>query len=91
MKLHASWKSNCSSIHYRYDLMKQCWKELPDKRLTFSELVTTISTSLEAIAGYLDLAVSPLTPAGISERSYLVAVTATDEDDDDMELVHNLN
>ena len=61
--------------------MKQCWKELPDKRPTFSELVTTISTSLEAIAGYLDLTVSPLTPAGISEsESYLVAVPAADED-----------
>ena len=45
-------------------MMKVCWKELPDKHPTFSELVTTISTILEAIAGYLDLTLTPLTPAG---------------------------
>ena len=92
MKLHTSWESNCSSIHYRYDIMKQCWMELPDKRPNFSKLVTTISTSLEAIAGYLDLTVSPLTPAGNSESgSHHVTVTIADEDGDNMELVHNLN
>jgi len=44
--------------------MKECWKELPDKRPTFSELVTTISTSLEAIAGYLDFTAAPFTADG---------------------------
>jgi len=66
--------------------------DLPDKRPTFSELVTTISTSLEAIAGYLDFTAVPQTPDGNSESgSYHVNVTVADEDGDNMELVHNLN
>ena len=54
-------------IHHRYNIMKECWEELPDNRPTFSDLVTTISASLEAIAGYMDLILSssvPLTPPG---------------------------
>ena len=63
--------------------MRECWKELPDNRPTFSDLVTTISTSLEAIAGYLDLTVVPLIPSGNSKSgSYHVTVTVTDEDND---------
>ena len=50
--------------------MKECWKELPDKRPTFSELVTTISTSLEAIAGYLDFTAVPQTAAGNYDSEY---------------------
>ena len=33
--------------------MSDCWV-VPDKRPTFSDLVTTLSTALEGIAGYLD-------------------------------------
>ena len=41
--------------------MKQCWEKEPEKRMTFSELVTLISTSLEDMSGYLDLTTPSLT------------------------------
>ena len=34
--------------------MSDCWVVVSDKRPTFSDLVTTLSTALEGIAGYLD-------------------------------------
>ena len=37
-----------------YSIVLRCWCENADKRPSFSELVTDITTSLEAIAGYLD-------------------------------------
>ena len=40
---------------YRYYVMTECWQEEPEKRPTFSEVVTVISTILEGMAGYLDL------------------------------------
>ena len=33
----------------------QCWDKEPENRLTFSEFVSVISTSLEGMSGYLDL------------------------------------
>ena len=39
----------------RYDMMRECWEGEPWKRPNFSQLVTVISTSLEGMAGYLDL------------------------------------
>ncbi|CAI8021113.1 Tyrosine-protein kinase transforming protein SEA [Geodia barretti] len=38
-----------------FDMMSKCWEEHPEERLTFSQLVTVISTSLEGMAGYLEL------------------------------------
>ena len=35
--------------------MLECWKENPDERPTFSQLVVTISSQLEGLAGYLDV------------------------------------
>ena len=35
-------------------LMCECWREDPDGRPTFSDLVSTISESLEGLAGYMD-------------------------------------
>ena len=35
--------------------MLECWKENPDERPTFSQLVVTISSQLEGMAGYLDV------------------------------------
>ena len=43
--------------------MRECWHEVSEKRPTFSKLVTVISTSLEAMAGYLDLTTQRLAPA----------------------------
>ena len=72
--------------------MNECWKEFPEKCLTFSDLVTTISTSLERIAGYLDLAATQLTPAGNigSEYNHLL-VTITDVHDESQRQVHSLD
>ena len=39
-------------------MMRQCWDKEPENRLTFSELVSVISTSLEGMSGYLDLTTS---------------------------------
>ena len=44
-----------------YEMMGQCWEREPEKRLTFSELVTVISSSLEDMSGYLDLTAPSLT------------------------------
>ena len=44
----------------RYDVMKECWERQSWKRPSFSQLVTVISTSLEGMAGYLDLNSPPL-------------------------------
>jgi len=35
--------------------MQKCWKEEPHKRPDFSKLVVTISLTLEAMAGYMNL------------------------------------
>ena len=35
--------------------MLECWKENPDERPTFSQLVSSISSHLEGLAGYLDV------------------------------------
>ena len=42
-----------------YEAIIQCWKEHPDKRPTFSELVHTISGLLTGIANYLDFSTQP--------------------------------
>ena len=49
----------CFSLSY--EMMGQCWEREPEKRLTFSELVTVISSSLEDMSGYLDLTIPSLT------------------------------
>ena len=41
--------------------MMKCWNKSPAQRPRFSELVTEISTSLEGMAGYMELSTEPLT------------------------------
>jgi len=38
--------------------MQSCWESEPEKRPQFSELVSTISSILESVAGYLELTMS---------------------------------
>ena len=41
-------------FHNRFCVMMTCWKENPDKRPTFDELVNTISSILKPLADYMD-------------------------------------
>ena len=41
-----------------YSLLLHCWDEQPEKRPSFSELVVTIATMMEAVGGYLSLNVT---------------------------------
>ena len=38
--------------------MQSCWESEPENRPQFCELVSTISSVLESLAGYLELAMS---------------------------------
>jgi len=48
-----------SFIIHSYEVILSCWKECTAERPSFSDLVVTISSLLEGIAGYLDFSVSP--------------------------------
>ena len=79
-------------VCYRYNIMKECWKELPDKRPNFSDLVTAFSTILESIAGYLDFTATPLTPAENAGSGYdHLIVKITSVDDNNEEQAHSLD
>ena len=42
-----------TTISYSYSLLLQCWDEQPEERPDFGQLVSTLSTLLEAVAGYV--------------------------------------
>ena len=48
---------NIINIYCSYDVMFNCWKEQPEKRPSFAELVPTLTTLLEDIAAYMDFSV----------------------------------
>ena len=50
-------------LSYRYDIVLACWEANPDNRPAFSELVCTISTLLEGVAGYLSIEKFSLKPS----------------------------
>ena len=45
-------------IPYSYSVLLQCWDEQPKERPHFSELVVTLATMMEAVAGYLSFSAS---------------------------------
>ena len=47
--------SNSVIFLYSYSIIQSCWEELADKRPSFSELVVDIDSTLESMAGYMDL------------------------------------
>ena len=56
--------------------MNNCWLEQPERRPTFLELVTVISTALVGMVDYLDLNSLALSSRGSDTASALPTTTA---------------
>jgi len=54
--------------------MRSCWESEPENRPQFCELVSTISSILESVAGYLELAMSLQDEKSEFKRSETIAV-----------------
>ena len=48
---------NHDTVNSSYDVMSTCWREQPEKRPSFTELVLTLTSLLEEIAAYMDFTV----------------------------------
>ena len=59
--------------------MMDCWAKQPDKRPSFTKIITAISKYTEVIAGYLDVDFNPFQPAHMAVGN---AATAEDVIDD---------
>ena len=47
--------SPCHLDHCRFEIMMNCWEEVPEDRPSFSDLVATLSQMMVSEAGYLSL------------------------------------
>ena len=65
---YSRWDISLYNIHCSYSVMQSCWKSEPEDRPQFSELVSTISDTLQSIAGYIELSM-PLQ----EDKSYFLA------------------
>ena len=63
--------------------MMNCWDKLPDKRPSFSDVVTSISNYTEVIAGYLDINFNPFesTSSGVSNAAAAISITTVPDPD----------
>ena len=77
--------------------MMNCWAKLPDERPSFSDIVSTISSYTELVAGYLDISCyNPFESIYASIDSDATATGSSDNDRDTIansasteQLVHN--
>ena len=51
----SQWKFSHNVLHCRYSLMRHCWETDPEDRPTFSDIVSSLSVSLEGLVGYIDI------------------------------------
>ena len=63
----------------RYAILLQCWEADPHERPHFANLVVTISTTLEMIAGYLDLGATTLNIRRPTTEAEIVTVAGDAE------------
>ncbi len=62
------------STFSRYETLLQCWRKDPEERPSFKDLVQSLSTMLEQIAGYMDLSIlSHHRHTSVSGGDYVIA------------------
>ena len=62
-------------IHYRFMFMLQCWEFESKNRPTFSNLVNSLSQSLEAMAGYIHVGAFQI--GGVMPNPSEIIITAS--------------
>ena len=65
--------SGCSLTLCSYSVMRSCWESEPENRPQFCEPVSTISSIVESVAGYLELAMSLQDEKSEFKRSETIA------------------